>query len=67
MVTIGPETTVLARVARQAWEYREVRIATGQNRAPVLNGAGADGWEATGIAFSDQAGTVVLMKRPLQP
>ena len=63
-VTIGSGSLVQARVARQPWEYRDVRIPTGQNPSPILNTAGDDGWEATGVAFTDQGGTVVVMKRP---
>ena len=63
-VTIASGTALLTRAARQPWEYRAVRIAAGQNLDNVLNTAGADGWEATGTAITDQSGTIVIMKRP---
>ena len=63
-VTIAAGTSLLTRAARQPWEYRAVRIAAGQNLDNVLNAAGADGWEATGTAITDQSGTIVIMKRP---
>ena len=64
LVTLGPASVVQARPARQVWEYRDLRIGAGQNPSNILNGAGADGWETTGVAIADQGGTVVVMKRP---
>jgi hypothetical protein len=55
--------TVQARTVRQAWEYRNVTIPSGQDPAAVLNPAGGDGWEATGMAVPVQGGTLVVMKR----
>jgi len=63
-VSIAPGTALLTRAAGQPWEYRAVRIAAGQNPENALNAAGAEGWEATGNAITDQSGTVVIMKRP---
>ena len=63
-VTIAAGTALMTRAARQPWEYRGIRIAAGQNLDNVLNAAGADGWEATGTAITDQSGTIVIMKRP---
>ena len=63
-VSIGSGSIVGARVVRQPWEYRDVSIPAGQDAASILNTAGADGWEASGVAFADQRGTVVIMKRP---
>lgn len=60
----GIERTVLVSAARQAWEYTQVRIAANQDAGPVLNGAGADGWEAIDVAPGTAGGTVVLLKRP---
>jgi hypothetical protein len=62
-VTLAPSTAVDARAIRQAWEYRTVTIAAGQDAAMLLNAAGADGWEAAGI-LNAQTPTVVVMKRP---
>jgi len=63
-VTIGPASVLQERVARQSWEYRQVNIAPGQDPITVLNAAGADGWETTGVALANQGQTVVVMKRP---
>ena len=64
IVTIGPGSVVQARIARQSWEYRAVSITAGQDPVTVLNSAGVDGWEATGLTFPPAGGTVVFMKRP---
>ena len=52
------------RVDRQLWEYRNVTIPSGQDPTALLNAAGADGWEATGVTAMAQGATLVLMKRP---
>ena len=64
IVTTGSGSVVQARSARQSWEYRAVSITAGQDAVTVLNSAGVDGWEATGLTFPPAGGTVVLMKRP---
>jgi hypothetical protein len=54
-----------ARGERRPWEYQDVTIPAGQSPAAVLNAAGADGWEATGVAVPIQGGgTLVVVKRP---
>lgn len=52
------------RAARQLWEYQDVTIPTGQGPNAILNAAGAEGWETTGVAVPVQGGTLVVMKRP---
>jgi hypothetical protein len=70
VAVIGDPTVTVAsgnvatRAARQSWEYREVSVPAGQDLIAVLNTAGNDGWETTGMTFSDQRGTVVILKRP---
>ena len=64
VVTTGPESVVTARAARQVWEYRDVRVAAGQDLVVALTAAGQDGWEATGIAFQSAGQTVIVVKRP---
>jgi hypothetical protein len=61
--TVAVSTVVQARLIRQAWDYRIVRVASGQDVSNAVSAAGADGWEATGLQ-SDSSGTVVLLKRP---
>ena len=63
-VTMDPAAIVQVRAARQAWGYRAVSISNGQDPTAVLNSAGADGWETTGVAISTGGGTVILLKRP---
>ena len=63
-VAFAPTAVVQARVVRQAWEYRTVRIQAGQDAAVALSTAGADGWEAMGIQPADAAGMIVVLKRP---
>lgn len=56
--------TVEARLVSQPWAYRTVIVAAGQDMASALTSAGVEGWEATAIQVSGQAGTSVLLKRP---
>ena len=63
-VTLGPTSVVQARMARQSWEYRSIRITAAQDLMGVLNSAGVDGWELTGLVLPNVGETVVLMKRP---
>ena len=64
MVTMDPRSVLQVRAARQSWGYRAVSVPAGQDPAAVLNGAGADGWETTGVALPSAGGTVILLKRP---
>ena len=66
---IGTPTVTIGARSEQAggrplWEYQDVTIPSGQDAAGLLNVAGADGWETTGVTVATQAGTVVVMKRP---
>ena len=63
-VTTNSGNVVQDRVARQPWEYQNVNIPQGQDLVALLNAAGADGWDTSGISFVTQSGTVVVMKRP---
>jgi len=63
IVTMGVPNAQ-ARAVRQPWEYQNVTIPSGQDPAAILNAAGADGWEASGVAVPVQGGTLVVMKRP---
>jgi hypothetical protein len=62
-VTIGAASGQV-RAVRPLWEYRSVTIPSSQDPAALLNAAGADGWEATGVTVGAQGGTIVVMKRP---
>ena len=57
----------VVRVVRPTWEYREMRVRTSPgNYSSVLaplTAAGADGWETTGLSFSDAGATVIILKR----
>ena len=72
-VELGPETMTslkgeqVVRIARVEWEYRELRVNTAPASyrsimAPLAQ-AGAEGWETTGITFSDAGATVIILKR----
>jgi hypothetical protein len=63
-VTLPPSTVIGARVIRQAWEYRQIVVATGRDAAEVLGPAGEEGWEVTGVHGAVPGGTAVLLKRP---
>jgi hypothetical protein len=63
-VAIANASVVQARLVRQAWEYRTINIATGQDASPMLSAAGADGWEATGAQVATPAGAALVLKRP---
>jgi len=63
-VTTGPGSVVQARLARQSWEYRNVSITAGQDPVVVLNNAGVDGWESTGLVFPSAGGSAIVLKRP---
>ena len=62
-VAIAPATVLQTRPVRQAWDYRTIDLASGQDVATVLSRAGADGWETTGLQFANPAGTSVVLKR----
>lgn len=63
-VAISPATTASVRVVRQPWEYRTASFKAGDDLAMVLEGAGRDGWEATGVQYTSPAGITILLKRP---
>jgi hypothetical protein len=46
------------------WEYQNVTIPAGQDPTAVLNTAGAEGWEATGVVVPAQGASLIVMKRP---
>jgi hypothetical protein len=63
-VTLSGTPVVQATIRRQEWEYRIITVTTGQDAAPVLTSAGAEGWEATGAQLQSAAGVALLFKRP---
>ncbi len=72
-IELAPETianlkdNVLVRFAPVQWEYRELRLSTApinyQSILGQLRDSGAEGWETTGVQFSDAGATVVILKR----
>jgi hypothetical protein len=64
MVTLDPRGVLQVRTARQSWGYRAVTVAAGQDAAAILNSAGVDGWETTGVSLPAAGGTLILLKRP---
>ena len=73
-VDLGPDTIAIlkeervVRIARVQWEYRELRVDTApasyRSVMAPLAAAGAEGWETTGLSFSDAGATVMILKRP---
>jgi hypothetical protein len=63
-VTFGPQSVVDARTSRQQWEYQNVRLPQSGDPTAVLNAAGMEGWETTGLLFPASQGSVIVMKRP---
>lgn len=76
-VELAPDTiadlkdNVLVRLAPVQWEYRELRLSTApinyQSIMGQLRQSGAEGWETTGVQFSDAGATVVILKRAKSP
>lgn len=76
-IELGSETIAslkeqaVVRLARVEWEYRELRVTTWpanyRSILGPLSQAGADGWETTGVTFSDAGATVMILKRQKQP
>ena len=64
-VNSDADDPVNVRVVRQprAWQYQTVIVKPDENLATALSAPGAAGWETTGIAFSNAAGTTILLKR----
>jgi hypothetical protein len=58
--------SITVRAMRQAWEYDVITVTSGQVPTTMLNAAGAEGWESTGIALPVQNGVALVMKRPRQ-
>ena len=58
---------VVVRMAPVQWEYRELRLPTApinyQSILGQLRQSGAEGWETTGVQFSDAGATILILKR----
>jgi hypothetical protein len=63
-VALASTTMVQTRAARQAWEYRMLRVPNGGDMGALLSTAGLDGWEVTGLQTTEPTATLVVMKRP---
>lgn len=63
-VTLAPNSVVGHRVARQAWEYRQIVVPSGQDAAALLNAAGSDGWEAVANTPGAAGAVTWMVKRP---
>ena len=63
-VHVESAATIPVRAARESWEYRTVTVPSGQDAASLLGAAGNDGWEAVGVLAPNQAGSMLLLKRP---
>jgi hypothetical protein len=64
-VRIAAGASVGARRVAQRWEYRSVLVPPGADPAAAITAAGADSWEAVGLAPSGSDGRLmILLKRP---
>jgi hypothetical protein len=63
-VTLAPNAVVGVQTLRQGWDYRHLVLRAGENATAALNAAGADGWEAVGVAASGVGGLQIVLKRP---
>jgi hypothetical protein len=61
----GADAPLDVRAVQQprVWQYQTVIVKPDENLATALSAPGAAGWETTGIAFSNAAGTTILLKR----
>ena len=76
-IELGPETianlkdNAVVRLAAVQWEYRELRLPTApinyQSILGQLRQSGAEGWETTGVQFSDAGATILILKRAKPP
>jgi hypothetical protein len=64
VLDVRADAPLRVRVVPAAWEYRTMVLKTGSEYAAALAGAGADGWETTGLSWPASDGTLVLLKRP---
>lgn len=72
-IELAPDTiatlkdNVVVRMAAVQWEYRELRLPTApinyQSILGQLRQSGAEGWETTGVQFSDAGATILILKR----
>ena len=67
IVTGMPVVSAQTQVVRQRWEYRTITIARGTDASALLNAAGNDFWETTGVQVATtDGGLQVVVKRPRQ-
>ena len=63
-VSLAPDAIVASRASRQAWEYRRVLFATGDDPIAAFNEAGAEGWEAVAVVSAGPDSSALILKRP---
>jgi len=61
---VQTDTPVRVRIVPPLWDYQTVVVKSGADAARGLAGAGADGWETTGLSWPATDGTLVLLKKP---
>jgi hypothetical protein len=61
----GTDEPVSVRIVRSpvVWQYQTVAVKADDNLANALAAPGADGWETTGITYTNAGVTSVLLKR----
>jgi hypothetical protein len=65
VISLAADAHVSTQVRSQNWQYRLVIAKAGEDLVALLDKAGADGWEAVGVAPTAAAAeTRVIMKKP---
>ena len=64
-VTAASGAPLRVRVVPPSWAYRTIAVsASAADPASALQAAGVDGWEATGVSWTRNGETLLLLKRP---
>ena len=48
---------------RKTWDYETITLSRTDDVARILSAKGTVGWETTGVAFANETGTALLLKR----
>jgi hypothetical protein len=62
-VFIDPASVMSVKLARQQWEYKQIKVANWDDPSQQLNNEGAQGWETTGVMFVSPGGNMLVLKR----
>ena len=65
-VAIRDSRVLPVELAPAQWEYREIRYSAGTTPIALLNAAGRDGWETTGIMYQLPSESAILLRRQIR-